>query len=84
MFPLSAQVLIPLALDNSPEGKNLAAQALAKIAITTNPETAYPGQRILEVVRPLIRLLHPDKSALQTFEALMALTNITSVSASAR
>ena len=77
-------MLIKLALNNTLNGKSLAAQALAKMAITINPEVAFPGQRILEVVRPLLKLLHPERTALQNFEALMALTNITSVSDSAR
>ncbi len=38
--------LLPLALDGTPAGKTKAAQALAKIAITTNPENAFPGQRV--------------------------------------
>jgi hypothetical protein len=38
--------LLPLALDGTPVGKTKAAQALAKIAITTNPENAFPGQRV--------------------------------------
>lgn len=29
-------------------GKTKAAQSLAKIAITTNPENAFPGQRVSE------------------------------------
>ena len=78
------QILIPLALENSTIGKHLASQALAKLSISINPEVAFPGQRVLEVVRPLLKLLHPERTALQNFEALMALTNITSVSESAR
>ncbi|CAF0903987.1 unnamed protein product [Rotaria sp. Silwood1] len=38
--------LLPLALDGTPVGKTKAAQALSKIAITTNPENAFPGQRV--------------------------------------
>jgi DNA polymerase III delta prime subunit len=38
--------LLPLALDGTLVGKTKAAQALAKIAITTNPENAFPGQRV--------------------------------------
>jgi len=41
-----AKSLIPLALEGTEEGKIKAAQALAKIAITTNPEIAFPGQRV--------------------------------------
>jgi hypothetical protein len=35
-------------LDGTPVGKTKAAQALAKIAITTNPENAFPGQRVCQ------------------------------------
>ena len=40
------QALIPLANENTDLGKAIASQALAKIAITTNPEIAFPGQRV--------------------------------------
>jgi hypothetical protein len=80
----AGKALIPLALEGSTTGKTRAAQALAKIAITINPELAFPGQRCLEVVRPLIQLLHPDRAALENFEALMALTNLAGVDASVR
>lgn len=79
-----AKVLLKLALENTPNGKMIAAQALARLGITINPEVAFPGQRALEVVRPLLSLLHPDCSALQGFEALMALTNLATVSESVR
>ncbi|XP_065191557.1 protein unc-45 homolog B-like [Sycon ciliatum] len=74
-----AKVLIPMALEGTAKGMNIAAQALAKIGITTDPRLAFPGQRSLEVVRPLIRLLRADQG-LQQFEALMALTNLASTS----
>jgi hypothetical protein len=35
-----------LALEGSEVGKAKAGQALAKIAITINPELAFPGQRV--------------------------------------
>jgi len=42
-----AKALIKLALENNTDkGQVLAAQALAKIAITMNPETSFPGQRV--------------------------------------
>ncbi|CAF0892146.1 unnamed protein product [Didymodactylos carnosus] len=78
------KALLPLALDGLPIGSTKAAQALAKIAITTNPEIAFPGQRTLEVVRPIIKLLKPDQTALENFEALMALTNLAAVGESVR
>ena len=40
--------------------------------------------QVYEVVRPLLSLLHLDRSALQNFEALMALTNLASLSESLR
>uniref|UniRef100_A0ABM0M1E0 Protein unc-45 homolog B n=1 Tax=Saccoglossus kowalevskii TaxID=10224 RepID=A0ABM0M1E0_SACKO len=79
-----AKACILLANNGNEEGKTQAAQALAKIAITNNPEIAFPGQRCLEVVRPLIQLLHVEKTGLQNFESLMALTNLAQVSDSVR
>jgi len=38
--------LIPLAFDNTDLGKVKAAQALAKITITSNPQIAFPGERV--------------------------------------
>ncbi|CAK1590397.1 unnamed protein product [Parnassius mnemosyne] len=79
-----AKVLIPMALEGTQNGKKQAAQALARIGITINPEVAFPGQRNLEVVRPLIALLHPDCSALENFEALMALCNLAGMNETTR
>ena len=78
------KALLPLALDGTETGKARATHALAKIAITINPELAFPGQRCMEVVRPLIRLLHPDKTALENYETLMALTNLAGVDEATR
>lgn len=78
-----AKALLNMALENSTgAGKLQAAQALARIGITMNPETAFPGQRSAEVVRPIMELLRVECSALQNFEALMALTNLAQVSES--
>ncbi|CAG5103867.1 Similar to unc45b: Protein unc-45 homolog B (Danio rerio) [Cotesia congregata] len=74
-----AKALLPLALNGTKKGKKQAAQALARIGITINPEVAFPGQRIMEVIRPLLNLLSQDCSALENFEALMALCNIAGV-----
>lgn len=71
-----AKVLLKLALNGTDKGKRNACQALARIAITIDPEVAFPGQRMLEIIRPLISLLHPECTALENFEALMALCNI--------
>ncbi|XP_070214410.1 protein unc-45 homolog A isoform X1 [Bos mutus] len=74
------KALLPLALEGTDVGQTKAAQALAKLTITSNPEMTFPGERIYEVVRPLISLLHLNCSGLQNFEALMALTNLAGIS----
>merc|ERR1712168_1003076 len=62
------------------KGCDVAKQALAKIGITADPRLAFSGQRSMEVVRPLVKLLHFSKEPLYRFEALMALTNLASMS----
>lgn len=79
-----AKVLIPLALKGNEKGRRCAAQALSRIGITINPEQAFPGQRSLEVIRPLLNQLHADYTALENFEALMALCNLASMNDSVR
>ncbi|XP_015606601.1 protein unc-45 homolog A [Cephus cinctus] len=79
-----AKALLPLALDGTDKGKKQAAQALARIGITINPEVAFPGQRIMEVIRPFLNLLSPECSALENFEALMALCNLAGVNENVR
>lgn len=78
------KALLGLAAEGTEKGKTTAAQALARIAITINPEVSFPGQRAYEVVRPLLKILHPDCSGIENFEALMGLTNIAGMSESAR
>ena len=70
--------LIFLAKSNSRVGREKATQAIAKILITTNPQLAFPGERLLETISSLIILLKSEQQLLQ-FEALMALTNISSL-----
>ncbi|XP_046396324.1 protein unc-45 homolog B [Ischnura elegans] len=84
-----AKALLPMALTTDPHentemGRRHAAQALARIGITIDPTVAFPGQRSAEVVRPLLNLLHVDYSALENFEALMALCNLAGVSETVR
>lgn len=43
---LCAQALIPLALEGTDAGKVKASHALAKIASISNPEIAFPGERV--------------------------------------
>lgn len=73
------KALLPLCLDATEKGINLASQALAKIAITSDPRLAFSGQRCMEVVRPFVKLLHFTKEPLHRFESLMALTNLASM-----
>ncbi|XP_032675627.1 protein unc-45 homolog B [Odontomachus brunneus] len=80
----AAKTLLPLALDGTDKGKKQASQALARLGITINPEVAFPGQRIMEVVRPFVNLLNPECSALENFESLMALCNLAGVNDSVR
>ncbi|XP_046608289.1 protein unc-45 homolog B [Neodiprion virginianus] len=79
-----AKALLPMALEGTAKGKKQAAQALARIGITINPEVAFPGQRIMEVIRPFLALLEQECSALENFEALMALCNLAGTSESVR
>lgn len=79
-----AKVLLPLALSGNEKGKRHAAQALSRLGITINPEQAFPGQRCLEVIRPLLSQLHADYTALENFEALMALCNLAATNESIR
>lgn len=78
------KVLMKLALEGTDKGKRHAGQALSRIGITMNPEVAFPGQRSLEVIRPLVNQLQQQYNALENFEALMALCNIAQINESAR
>ncbi|KAG8231774.1 hypothetical protein J437_LFUL010749 [Ladona fulva] len=84
-----AKALLPMALttdphENTENGRRHASQALARIGITIDPAVAYPGQRSAEVVRPLLNLLHLDYTALENFEALMALCNLAGLNETVR
>ncbi|KAK9970971.1 hypothetical protein ABG768_026872 [Culter alburnus] len=70
------KALIPLALEGTDKGKVKASHALAKIAAVSNPEIAFPGERIYEVVRPLVSLLNTERDGMENFEALLGLTNL--------
>lgn len=79
-----AKALLPLCFKGTEKGKRQAAQALSRIGITINPEVAFPGQRHLEVIRPLLNQLNVDYSALENFEALMALCNLAQMNETVR
>lgn len=59
-------------------GAPLAGQALAKLAITADPNIAFKGETASELVRPFVTLCNGE-SPLRQFEALMALTNLASM-----
>ncbi|NXE82213.1 UN45B protein, partial [Cochlearius cochlearius] len=69
------KALIPLAVEGTDVGKIKASHALAKIAAISNPDMAFPGERVYEVVRPLVSLLNTERDGLQNYEALLGLTN---------
>ncbi|KAH6651447.1 myosin-binding striated muscle assembly central-domain-containing protein [Truncatella angustata] len=72
--------------DTQAQAKRTAAQALARILISTNPALVFGGTRARpqsSAIRPLVSILAPDPAAetrdlLPSFEALMALTNLAS------
>ncbi|XP_044053069.1 protein unc-45 homolog B isoform X1 [Siniperca chuatsi] len=70
------KALIPLALEGTDAGKVKAGHALAKIASVSSPEIAFPGERVYEVVRPLVNLLNTDRDGMENYEALRSLTNL--------
>ncbi|KAM3867840.1 protein unc-45 homolog B [Diretmus argenteus] len=70
------KALIPLAIEGTTDGKVKASHALAKIAAISNPEIAFPGERVYEVVRPLVSLLSTERDGMQNYEALKGLTNL--------
>jgi len=72
----ASKALLGLAHQGTDKGRQVAAHALARIAVSINPEVAFPGQRAYETVRPLLALLAVDAPALATFEALLGLTNL--------
>jgi hypothetical protein len=79
-----AKALLPLSLKGTENGKRHAGQALSRIGITINPEVAFPGQRNLEVIRPLLNQLNVNFTSLENFEALMALCNLASMNETTR
>jgi hypothetical protein len=80
---IGAWVALPKDDDKS---RRTAAQALARILISTNPALVFGGNRQVPqsaAIRPLASILAPDPAAdtrdlLPTFEALLALTNLAS------
>ncbi|KAL2127900.1 hypothetical protein VTI74DRAFT_10008 [Chaetomium olivicolor] len=80
---ISAWLALPEKEDKT---RRTAAQALARILISTNPALVFGGNRQTPqsvAIRPLASIIAPDPNAdtrdlLPTFEALLALTNLAS------
>ncbi|KAM7209481.1 Myosin-binding striated muscle assembly central domain containing protein [Naviculisporaceae sp. PSN 640] len=82
-FLLAAWTALP---ETESKSRRTAAQALARILISTNPALVFGGTRPISqsnAIRPLASIVNPDPDAetrdlLPSFEALMALTNLAS------
>ncbi|KAM7212290.1 Myosin-binding striated muscle assembly central domain containing protein [Rhypophila decipiens] len=82
-FLLAAWAALP---ETESKSRRTAAQALARILISTNPVLVFGGTRPISqsnAIRPLASIVNPDPDAetrdlLPSFEALMALTNLAS------
>jgi len=72
----ASKALLALTQQGTDKGKQVCAHALARIAVSINPDVAFPGQRAYETVRPLLSLLVVDAPAIATFEALLGLCNL--------
>ncbi|KAG2226368.1 hypothetical protein INT45_000536 [Circinella minor] len=72
--------LLPLAQQKNKDAPYylVSAQALAKLAITSDPNIAFGVQTAHELVIPFLELCK-DSAQLRQFEGLMALTNLASV-----
>uniref|UniRef100_A0AC35UAV9 TPR_REGION domain-containing protein n=1 Tax=Rhabditophanes sp. KR3021 TaxID=114890 RepID=A0AC35UAV9_9BILA len=79
-----ATLLIKLYKECNEEGRIKACHALAKLGITSDPNIAFSGQRMYEVVRPMVELLNQDLEGKANYEALLTLTNLASISDSVR
>ncbi|XP_024879660.1 protein unc-45 homolog B-like, partial [Temnothorax curvispinosus] len=56
------KALLSLALDGTDNGKKEASQALVRLGLTIRPEVAFPGQIIMDVIRPIMNFLNPECS----------------------
>ncbi|XP_071652808.1 protein unc-45 homolog B-like [Temnothorax longispinosus] len=74
------KALLSLAQDSTYKTKKEASRALVHLAHALPPEVAFPGQIIMEVVRPMVNLLNPECSADENCETVTALCNLAKVS----
>lgn len=71
-----AKLCLQLYKEAEGEGKIKAAHALAKLGCAADPNIVFSGQRMYEVVKPMVELLHPDLEGRSNYDALMTLTNL--------
>lgn len=79
-----SKALAALALEGTEKGKRHAAQGLARVGITQDPNIAFPGNRSVDIIRPICLLLNAEYDGLENFEALMALGNLATLSENCR
>ncbi|KAJ3272743.1 hypothetical protein HDV01_005271 [Terramyces sp. JEL0728] len=70
------RILLKIAISENVNVGMIAAHAIAKVGITTNPSLAFKGELSSEVIRPLMNVIVNSKSGLAKFESLLALTNL--------
>ncbi|XP_071574003.1 protein unc-45 homolog B-like [Temnothorax nylanderi] len=73
------KALLSLALDGTDNGKKEASRALVCLGLTIRPEVAFPGQIIMEVVRPIMNLLKPECSFWENYSTLLVLCDLAKV-----
>ncbi|ORX35256.1 hypothetical protein BD324DRAFT_632026 [Kockovaella imperatae] len=90
LAPSTSEKSTPVAIHNGSQSGSdadvlVAAQALAKLIITTAPHLLFPPPHLttsLNALSPMyILMAHPSSTLLQIFESLMALTNLASIGA---
>uniref|UniRef100_A0A1I7RKR3 TPR_REGION domain-containing protein n=2 Tax=Bursaphelenchus xylophilus TaxID=6326 RepID=A0A1I7RKR3_BURXY len=79
-----AKLCLTLYKEADEEGRIKAAHALAKLGVASDPNITFAGQRMYEVVKPMVELLHPEVEGIANYDALLTLTNLASVSDSVR
>ncbi|KAJ3256269.1 hypothetical protein HK103_005632 [Boothiomyces macroporosus] len=70
------KVLLRIASGSNVQVGMIAAHAIAKVGVTTNPALAFKGELASEVIRPLMNVIVNSNSGLAKFESLLALTNL--------
>lgn len=70
-----AKLLLTLYKEAEGEGKIKAAHGLARIGKRSDPNIAFTGQRMYEIVRPMVELLHPEVEGKANYDALLTLTS---------